>query len=192
MPIVFEASRRALARALFIAGAGNTKTRKASTRITLAESVLTITSIGGSHGFQVESLETFDSGFVTLNAAKLALNLPDDDPLPIRLDARTLQIASHRVRFRPSPESEPSNDDAGRVAAAAKILASHRVDECDVALLAIEARHRPSRFTFQEQPLIDVIANAWSLLAPLGITPDDLKLLMNEKLRTSWTDSAKT
>lgn len=187
MTIHFPVSRTALIDAFLRAGAGNTSVRDASARITLNKSVLTISSIGGSEELDVESSAIFDSGEVVLNTAKIAKNVPQEDPVFVQLEQEALKIGSLRIRLHPAEQKRP-RDEAQRLAAAAKILASYHVSESDLDCLVGK---ESSDFTVQEQPLIDTIAKAWALLAPMGISPYDLKLLINDKIRRSWTHSSK-
>jgi len=80
-----------------------------------------------------------------------------------------------------------------RVAAAAVRMKSLGVSEDAIHRLCVR-RIREGKPTFSpaEKRLLDRIAKAWMEVAILGVTPDDLKTLVNDAVRNAWKKSNST
>jgi len=80
-----------------------------------------------------------------------------------------------------------------RVAAAAVRMKSLGVSEDAIHRLCVR-RIREGKRTFSpaEKRLLDRIAKAWMEVAILGVTPDDLKTLVNDAVRNAWKKSNST
>jgi len=160
---------------------------------------------------------------------RLAKALPDDDPLPLKVEGERLFIARFSVpcewRLYSRPVSTPARellpadpdlfdllmmtarcsqeeiDSAGAsdlvtkaqlrledlCKKAASYLGSYGVSPLHLRRLCEEHATEGSRH-FRESDLKTVlkIANAWVILAPLGVEPLELKALMDQCLRNAW------
>lgn len=157
--------------------------------------------------------------------------LPEDDPLPLRVDGERLFLGrfgvpcewsiQSRPASTPVREMVPANSDLFDVlamvarcskeeidAAGASGLVSNaqaRLDKlCDKAagfltaygVLPLQLRRLceghaaegDRRFRETEAKEIRRIADAWCLLAPMGVEPLEIKALMDQCLRNAWTN----
>jgi hypothetical protein len=160
---------------------------------------------------------------------RLAKALPEDDPLPLKIEGERLFAANFSIPCEwrlysrpvstPAREMIPANadlfdilmtasrcspeeiDTAGASALvsnaeqkldklcekAASFLGSHGVSPLHLRRLCEKHAAEGTRnFRESDSKTLVKIANAWLLLAPLGVEPMELKTLMDECLRNAW------
>jgi hypothetical protein len=160
---------------------------------------------------------------------RLAKSLPEDDPLPLKIEGERLFAANFSIPCEwrlysrsvstPAREMIPANadlfdvlmtafrcspeeiDTAGASALvsnaqqkldklcekAASFLGSHGVSPLHLKRLCGEHAAEGTRnFRESDSNTLVKIANAWLLLAPLGVEPMEIKTLMDECLRNAW------
>jgi len=163
---------------------------------------------------------------------RLAKALPDNDPLPLKIEGERFFAANFSIPCEwrlysrpvstPAREMIPANadvfdvlvtatrcspeeiDTAGASALvsnaqqkldnlcekAASFLGSHGVSPLHLRKLCEEHVAEGTReFHESDSKALVKIANAWLLLAPLGVEPMELKTLMDECLRNAWRNS---
>lgn len=70
---------------------------------------------------------------------------------------------------------------------AGTILKPYRVSEADLkSLVEKHTADGLNVFAETEKPVIKSIAQAWSLLAPLGIEPNEIKALIDDAVKNAW------
>lgn len=160
---------------------------------------------------------------------RLAKSLPEDNPLPLKIEGERLFAANFSIpcewRLYSRPVSTPARDmipanadvfdvlmTAARCSAeeidtagasalvsnaqqrldklcekAASFLGSHGVSPLHLRKLCEEHAAKGTRnFRESDSKTLVKIANAWLLLAPLGVEPMEIRTLMDECLRSAW------
>jgi hypothetical protein len=72
------------------------------------------------------------------------------------------------------------------LAKAASILKPYRISEADLkSLVEKHLADTPNPFSSAEAPVIKCVAQVWSLLAPLGIEPNEIKALIDDSIKNA-------
>lgn len=146
----------------------------------------TLERAGQCQEIPVEGNAAFEAQF-DLDFDKLAHLLPVDDPLELGFDGTHISFSRYR-----HPAMCPSTEDPldaiaekekrGRIVRAAQMLEPYFIKPEELEKVC--GTH--SLFSEVEQPLTERIAKAWAELAPYGVSPDNLKVLISEKLKNAW------
>jgi hypothetical protein len=139
----------------------------------------------------------------------IARKPPAGDPFEIRVIEKKLVVNRFSVSCSLAPLNEPVGNDAKEdkgyqdvprdnrptlsdmrehlIDGAAAIMRRTHVRRESLAALVQQCENRPNiKWKMEEQPLNKCLGEAWVLLAPLGVTPDDLKQLVMQTLRDAW------
>jgi len=127
--------------------------------------------------------------FVDANwVRRLAMKLPAGDPLRIRVADDRLYVARYSEPC--SREPQPVADDVDKQALilkAAQILKPLRLTAADLEEAVEAARARgPALWRVEDRKMMPLVAEAWLLLAPLGIETSDLRRLVDKAVRDAW------
>jgi hypothetical protein len=124
---------------------------------------------------------------------RLAKNMPTGDPVRLRVEDGRLYANRYSERCSVTPEDSPlypevpDLDEKAVILEATKILKPLRISQEDLEKLVSETRARgTSRWSVQEKKMISIVAKAWTLLAPLGIEPADIRRLTDNAVRNAW------
>ena len=81
----------------------------------------------------------------------------------------------------------PGLDVKAVISEAATILKPLRIKREDLEKMVSERRAQgASPWSIQEKKMISIVAKAWTLLAPLGIEPGDIRRLADTAVRNAW------
>ena len=84
----------------------------------------------------------------------------------------------------------PKSDERRLIVEAAEILKPLRLSKEDVEKLVTEARARGNAtWTHHDKKMIEVVARAWKLLAPLGVETSDIRRCVDDAVRNAWKRS---
>lgn len=126
----------------------------------------------------------------------LAKEMPAGDPIHLRVHDGRLYANAFSVRcafnlegLPPIPEPlEP--DEQPFILEAAKILKPLRLSQKNVEKMVAEARARGNAtWTHHDKKMIEVVARAWKLLAPLGVETSDIRRCVDDAVRNAWKRS---
>jgi hypothetical protein len=124
---------------------------------------------------------------------RLSRSMPAGDLIHLRVDDGRLYANRYSERCSWTSEESPLHpkapalDEKALVLEAAKILKPLRINREDLEKLVSETRARGvSRWSHQEKKMISIVAKAWTLLAPLGIEPADIRRLADNAVRNAW------
>lgn len=171
-----------------LSGALDARTRWAS--ITMSNGQLSLTA-GESNQVITASGEWPDTVFFRVNwVREMTALLPQTNPIRLRVqDGRFLTNSfSIPCRFRLPHRSNASKlapqREKQRIERAAKILAPFFIRTEDIEALVTEAiMFGESRWQPEQSAMINATAKAWTVLAPLGVEIDDIRVLMEESIR---------
>jgi hypothetical protein len=126
----------------------------------------------------------------------LAKKMPAGDPIRLRVQDGKLYTNAFAVRCAFSLEElppilePPKTDERRLIVEAAEILKPLRLSKDDVEKLVTEARARGNAtWTHHDKKMIEVVARAWKLLAPLGVETSDIRRCVDDAVRNAWKRS---
>lgn len=114
-------------------------------------------------------------------------------PLEVSVEEGCLNVGNFSVpcQFGPAPEDLDGNT-ADRVAEALLILKKYRIKkETLAALVAGGDPEYAAMWSGQNEVMLDSIAKAWKVLAPLGVDPREIRRLIHDTVRYGFTLVAK-
>jgi len=70
---------------------------------------------------------------------------------------------------------------------AARILKPLRLKQADVEKMVAEARARgTATWAVHDKKMLEIVAKAWKLLAPLGVETGDIRRFVDDVIRNAW------
>lgn len=126
----------------------------------------------------------------------LAKKMPAGDPVRLRVQEGKLYANAFSVRCAfaleelPPILEPPKSDERRLIVEVAEILKPLRLSKEDVEKLVTEARARGNAtWTHHDKKMIEVVARAWKLLAPLGVETSDIRRCVDDAVRNAWKRS---
>jgi len=123
----------------------------------------------------------------------LAKKMPAGDPIRLRVQDGKLYTNAFAVRCalsleELSPVSErPEPDERRLIGQAAEILKPLRLSQENVEKMVAEAHARGNATWFHhDKKMIEIVARAWRLLAPLGVETGDIRRFVDDVVRNAW------
>lgn len=186
-PRIVTVSRADFVAAVRFVGHAGGKKKGGPAILTVSGGRLRLERVGLSQEMPADGAGEFACQFA-LNFARFAAKIPDQDPLEVGFTGTHLRL--HRylhpaMAARAVDASEEVFDQKERmrrINRAAAALGPYFVTAADLAPICGDS----SMFSEGEQPMVERIALAWAELAPYGVTPEDVKLVVSEKLRNAW------
>jgi hypothetical protein len=121
---------------------------------------------------------------------RLAKSMPAGDPVRLRVEEGRLYANRYSEPCSWTAEKLPINPKApkmDRILEAARILKPLLITKWHIALLVVEARERgAASWSEEDKKMIEMIAEAWVVLAPLGVETADIRRLVDDIVRNSW------
>jgi len=121
---------------------------------------------------------------------RLAKSMPVGDPVRLRVEEGRLYANRYSepcTRTAVKQPVNPTGPQQDKILEAARILKPLLITKWDLFALVVEARERgPASWSEEDNKMIAIIAKAWTLLAPLGVEPSDLRWLVNDAVRNAW------
>jgi hypothetical protein len=185
-PSVVTVSRADFVAAVRFVGHAGGKKQGGPATLSVKAGTLRLERIGLSQEMPVSGPAEFVCQFA-LNFALFAPKIPDQDPLEISFDGTHLCLHRYRhpamvPRIAVLDEAFDEKERLRRINRAAAALGPYFVTAADLLPICGDT----SMFSEGEQPMTERIAQAWAELAPYGVTPEDVKLVVSEKLRNAW------
>lgn len=123
----------------------------------------------------------------------LAKKMPSGDPIRLRVQNERLYANSFSVQCALTLEGLPAvpepqePDEKPLILEAARILKPLRLSQDNVEKMVAEARARGNVTWFHhDKKMIEIVAKAWKLLAPLGVETGDIRRFVDEVVRNAW------
>ena len=124
---------------------------------------------------------------------RLARRMPPGDPLRLEIKEGRIYVERYSEPCALTPTAIPANpdrpqiDEEGLIEEAAKVLKPLLIKRSDLEELVAEARtNGAASWSADERKMTSIVANAWILLAPLGIETSDIRRLVDKAVRNAW------
>ena len=125
----------------------------------------------------------------------MAKLLPKGDPIFLRTNGGLFYTNNFSQTFRLSlPRKSLAGQQISKVyreqclEKAATLLKPFRITPDDLEKMVDGVQTRgPSSWLRQEKAMIELTAKAWAVLAPLGVETGDLRVVINEAVRTAFS-----
>jgi hypothetical protein len=123
----------------------------------------------------------------------LAKKMPAEDPVRLRVEDGKLYTNKFAVRCSfaleqsPAVQNPPDFNSERRISEAAAILKPLRLSQENVEKMVADARARGNVTWFHhDKKMIEIVAKAWKLLAPLGVETGDIRRFVDDVVRNAW------
>ena len=221
--------RTEFAKALRNVGRAAKEVRKATAVITFDKKELVIDLSGNVVQVAASGDWPSELRLPGMHLERLAKSLPEDDPLPLKVEGERLFVASFsipcewrlysRAASTPARELIPANPDMFDLLMMASRCSKEEIDTAGVSALVAAAQSKldnlctkaasflgsygvsplhlrrlceehagegTRQFRESDRRTVSQIAEAWCILAPMGVEPMEIKALMEKCLRNAW------